>query len=178
MGLDWLDNTCNFFGGFADTITFGGSSCVRECYGGNEYIDEESGCYSGGGWAGTGIECAIGGGLIKQGCKKVCKEATEAVVVGGIKSKCKDIAKCEAIWAAYKALKCKGCKGCVTKDEAKERAACLTAETAGRALYLKRNCDYILPGSIAKGSKLAEKNHRTELANKTRALATCVAKSF
>jgi len=87
----------------------------------------------------------------------------------------KKVAQCEAIWAAYKALGCKGCKGCTTSGQAAANAACLTAEIAGRAAFLKLKCDYCLAGSIAAGSAKQEKGHQTELANKTAALARCVA---
>lgn len=89
----------------------------------------------------------------------------------------KKVAQCEAIWAAYKALNCKGCDGCRTRTEAVANAACLTAEIAGRAAYLKLKCDYCLAGSIAKGSKKAEAGHQIELANKTKALGKCTAKA-
>jgi RHS repeat-associated protein len=85
------------------------------------------------------------------------------------------VATCEAIYAAYKALNCKGCNGCADKQSALANGACLTAEIAGRALYLKNKCDYCLAGSIARGSQKAEGGHRIELANKTRALAKCTA---
>ncbi len=88
----------------------------------------------------------------------------------------KKVAKCEAIWAAYKALNCKGCSGCATKEQAAVNAACLTAEIAGRAAYLKLKCDYCLAESIARGSAVAEKGHQTQLAEKTAALAKCTAK--
>lgn len=88
----------------------------------------------------------------------------------------KKVAQCTATWAAYKALNCKGCDGCKTKEEAAVNATCLTAEIAGRAAYLKMKCDYVLAGSIARGSKKAEAGHQTELANKTKALAKCTAK--
>jgi hypothetical protein len=89
----------------------------------------------------------------------------------------KKVAECTAIHAAYKALNCKGCDGCKTKGEATANAECLTAEIAGRAAYLKKKCDYVLAGSIARDSKKAEKGHQIELANKTKALAKCTAKA-
>jgi hypothetical protein len=88
----------------------------------------------------------------------------------------KKVAQCTATWAAYKALKCKGCDGCKTKEEAGVNATCLTLEVTGRAAYLKMKCDYVLAGSIAKGSKKAEAGHQIELANKTKALAKCTGK--
>ncbi len=88
-------------------------------------------------------------------------------------------ARCIAIYAVYKAAgaKCRSCDTCTTRAEAEANAACFTAEIAGRTLYLKLGCDYVLAGSIARGSRNAEVNHETELANKARALAKCVAKA-
>ena len=93
---------------------------------------------------------------------------------GAAKAFLKKVAKCEAIHAAYSALNCKGCGSC-SKDEAKANAACLTAEVAGRAAFLKSKCDYALAGSIAKGSALAEKGHQIQLVEKSTALAKCIA---
>lgn len=90
----------------------------------------------------------------------------------------KKVAKCEAIWAAYKALNCTGCSRCTTKEQAIANAACLTLEIAGRAAYLKLKCDYCLAESIARGSAVAEKGHQTQLVEKTAALANCTAKSL
>jgi hypothetical protein len=49
------------------------------------------------------------------------------------------------------------------------------AEIGGRALHLKKKCDYKLRGSIAAGSKKKEANHGTELANKVKAFGNCAA---
>ena len=175
-----------------------GMSLMRGYFGIND-VDPE------GEWiipAACAVAC-IGGILCVEPVYNVCKDRPDfmtcvrevwdntpwygRVVCGGATMGCfacvarfiraNKVTKCLAIHTAYKALKCKGCKGCVTKDEAQVRATCLTAEVAGRASYLKAKCDYVLPGSIAKGSRKAERNHRTEVANKTRALAKCVAKS-
>jgi hypothetical protein len=85
------------------------------------------------------------------------------------------IAKCEAIYAAYKALNCSGCKHAnITVAECATRVACLTSEMAGRAEYLLNKCDYFLPGSIAVGSKAKERSHLRHLAeNVVRTLNRC-----
>jgi RHS repeat-associated protein len=120
-------------------------------------------------WTVINAACICCGGGIAGAAKKFIKKFAQKWVK-------KKIAKCQAIHAAYKALNCKGCGGATTRAEVQKNIACLTAETAGRASYLKKKCDYVLPGSIGRGSKKAEKGHQTELANKTRALAKCVAK--
>jgi hypothetical protein len=81
------------------------------------------------------------------------------------------------IHLGYKVTKCKSCisKPCHTKAEALERAACFAAEVAGRTLYLAERCDYVLPGSIARGSAAAEKGHVQKLADISIALANCTA---
>ena len=96
-----------------------------------------------------------------------------------LKNRGKKIAECEAIYRGYEFFKdkCRSCKGCTVKAEAQKNAACYAAEVAGRALYLKKRCDYILPGSIGRGSKRAEDGHKTQLADKTAALAICTAKA-
>ena len=43
----------------------------------------------------------------------------------------KKVAQCEALWAAYKALKVNGCSDCVTSGEAAARAAIISAAIAG-----------------------------------------------
>ncbi len=87
------------------------------------------------------------------------------------------VTKCTATYAAYKALNCRGCGNCPTKADAMANGACLAAEVAGRAAYLQMKCDYVLAGSIARGSAVAEKGHQMELANKTIAAAKCAAKA-
>jgi RHS repeat-associated protein len=95
-----------------------------------------------------------------------------------LRAKLQLIIKCEATNAAYKALDCKGCTDpTITAAEAKKRAACLTAEIAARSLYLKNKCDYVLPGSCARGSQAAEKGHKQQVAQKTLALTTCLVKA-
>jgi|GEM_PF-2472096 len=46
-------------------------------------------------------------------------------------------------------------------------------EVQGRKAYLDKGCDYVLPGSIKKGSEKQEANHRIELENKQQALKNC-----
>ncbi|GIX01671.1 MAG: hypothetical protein KatS3mg112_0608 [Thermogutta sp.] len=39
-------------------------------------------------------------------------------------------------------------------------------EVQGRKAYLDKRCDYVLPGSIEKGSEKQEQGHRIQLENK------------
>jgi hypothetical protein len=87
-----------------------------------------------------------------------------------------DEKKCKTVWAAYKALGCSGCRKATTRTQIQAQIACLTAEIAGRGTYLSMRCDYILPGSIARGSAVAEQGHKTQVAEKSASLAKCVAK--
>jgi RHS repeat-associated protein len=93
------------------------------------------------------------------------------------KRKAKQVAECAAIHAAYKAAEkqAASCKPCLTCPEYVKLLTARAAEIGGRALYLKKKCDYKLPGSIAAGSKKKEANHRTELANKAKAFGNCAA---
>jgi integrase/recombinase XerD len=104
---------------------------------------------------------AIGGAIGRQIAKRKAKQAAE----------------CAAIHAAYKAAEKQaiGCKACLTCPEYVKLLTARAAEIGGRALYLKKKCDYKLPGSIAAGSKKKEANHRTELANKVKAFGNCAA---
>ena len=61
-GLDWLDDTSNFFAGWADTITFGLTDAVREGIGINETVDRCSKAYNTGGYTGTAVQVAASGG--------------------------------------------------------------------------------------------------------------------
>ena len=83
------------------------------------------------------------------------------------------IAKCDLIWAAYKALGNPTCKACTTRAEVLKTAAKLTAIIAGRREFLDLKCDYCLPGSIAAGSAVKEKNHQDELRKATEMLLKC-----
>ena len=86
------------------------------------------------------------------------------------------VAACTAIYAAYDAVKGPGCNACKTKAEAEAISLALTAEIAGRTAFLAQKCDYVLMGSIARGSAAAEKGHQIQLAEKAIALAKCAAK--
>jgi RHS repeat-associated protein len=88
-----------------------------------------------------------------------------------------NILKCDSIHHSYKLLGCKGCEKVTTRKEAMANRNCLLLETAGRALYLRERCDYVLPGSIKRGSALAENGHRVQLHDKLKALATCELKA-
>lgn len=61
LGLDWLDNTSNFFAGFSDQITFGLTYKVRGYLGLNDFIDKCSGYYKAGEWTGVAHGLAMGG---------------------------------------------------------------------------------------------------------------------
>jgi len=69
-----------------------------------------------------------------------------------------------------------GCRGCDSKTPqavACAMHACFATETAGRAAYLRMRCDYILPGSIRRGSRENESGHQRELVEKTTAMINC-----
>lgn len=84
------------------------------------------------------------------------------------------IAECEAIHRAYKALgNCRACKRTDTAAERAAKIACLTAVIAGRRNYLSKRCDYILPGSIARGSAIAERGHIIQAEQLEAMLANC-----
>ncbi len=87
----------------------------------------------------------------------------------------KKIAECIAIHTAYKALEetCSSCKGTDTPTERAIKIACLTAVKVGRENYLKKNCDFILPGSIGRGSDKAKQGHETQLAQFIKRLEKC-----
>ena len=68
----------------------------------------------------------------------------------------------------------KGCKGGLSCDDYKKLIAFRIAEISGRTLYLKKKCDKYMPGSIKKGTQKAIMGHKTEIANKTKALASCI----
>jgi len=75
-GLDWLDDTSNFFAGWGDTLTFGGTDILREEVGINGGIDHSNGWYYGGEAAGFLHSVAFGGagGLRAAGSKAAGKE--------------------------------------------------------------------------------------------------------
>lgn len=103
----------------------------------------------------------------KEAADKVAKEAAEKALQ-------KRIAECLGIHAAYKALG--NCGKCTALDTLAERAlkiACLTAVIAGRQSYLSKDCDDVLPGSIARGSAIAKRGHQTQVAQLLNMLAKC-----
>ena len=51
-GLDWIDDGSNFFGGWGDTLTFGGTRYVRVWMGTDGFVDQCSGWYAGGEFVG------------------------------------------------------------------------------------------------------------------------------
>jgi RHS repeat-associated protein len=60
-GLDWLDNTSNFFAGWGDALTFGATGRVRMWLGVNDVVDEGSRWYFGGQVIGTAHAMALSG---------------------------------------------------------------------------------------------------------------------
>jgi hypothetical protein len=111
----------------------------------------------------------------KEAAEKAAKEAAEkAAKEAAEKELKKKIAECEALHAAYKALE--PCRKCTRNDTSEERAvkiACISAVVAGRNKYLAEKCDYVLPGSIARGSARAEQGHRNQVAQYLAMLAKC-----
>lgn len=79
----------------------------------------------------------------------------------------------------YKAVEreCRGCKGVTSAAEAIGNAACWFIVAALRSAYLELKCDYLLDGSITRGSKIAEKGHQEALSNAVSAAAKCMAKT-
>jgi RHS repeat-associated protein len=90
------------------------------------------------------------------------------------------IARCELINQSYKNLEltCKSCanQNC-TPEDAAANCACWAGVVQMRRKYLRMHCDYILPGSIARGSKKAEHGHNVQLANKIMARNMCCVKA-
>jgi len=113
--------------------------------------------------------CLCCGGLAKKAIQKAATKLANRRLK-------KKIVTCLAIYAEYKAAEkaAAGCKPGLPCAAYTLLVAARTSEVAGRTAYLAAKCDYVLPGSIAKGSKKAEKNHEIELANKTQALAKCI----
>jgi RHS repeat-associated protein len=65
LGLDWLDDAANFFAGWGDTLTGGGTQVIRKWIGVDDPVNPNSGWYQGGQVVGTihliAIEIADGG---------------------------------------------------------------------------------------------------------------------
>ncbi len=95
--------------------------------------------------------------------------AAEAAAAAGAVT----IADCIALHTAYKAIECPSCKGTDTQEERAAKIACISAQILGREAYLLHGCDYILPGSISRGSSVAESGHRTQVEQLKRMLEKC-----
>lgn len=112
--------------------------------------------------------------LEKAAKEKAEKEAREKAAKEAAERKQKKIAECQAIHAAYKSLgNCSGCRASDTKAERAAKIACITGVLAGRRRYLKKRCDYILPGSIARVSAIAERGHRIQVQQFVKMLRKC-----
>ncbi|MEP0916980.1 DUF4157 domain-containing protein [Leptolyngbya sp. DQ-M1] len=109
---------------------------------------------------------AAAGKLEKEAAEKLEKEAAQKALE-------KKIAECEGIHASYKALKCSSCKPTDTRAERLAKIACLTALLAGRRKYLQEKCDYVLAGSIARGSAVAERGHEIQAEQIAKMLLKC-----
>jgi RHS repeat-associated protein len=111
---------------------------------------------------------------------RVATAAVRAAAVKAARQKAQKIARCIAIHALYDKQQ-KTCLGCITQSTpafADKHCKCWSAVVAGRSLYLALKCDYILPGSIARGSAIAEAGHKKQLASVSAAAATCCACAF
>ena len=81
-GLDWLDNTANFFAGVGDSLTFGITDQIREWLGVNDVVDKASLAYRVGEYTEVGAEIALTGGAkalthlaYKKGYKEIRRES-------------------------------------------------------------------------------------------------------
>jgi hypothetical protein len=85
------------------------------------------------------------------------------------------VAACDALHAAYDALKCVSCKACTTKEQAEKNALCLSTEIALRQAFINKKCDYCLAGSIngPGGSAKAAAGHEAQVAQLTVQLLFC-----
>ena len=91
------------------------------------------------------------------------------------------VLRCELIHQSYKHLEsnvCRRCGGDCDPTEAAANCACWAPVVQLRKNYLKGKCDYILPGSIAKGSKKAEQSHNFELTKTIQARNKCCGKAL
>ena len=61
-GYDVLDRSTDFFAGWADFLTLGGSSYIRYWTGSSEFVNEDSGWYLAGGLTGTLVVAVASGG--------------------------------------------------------------------------------------------------------------------
>jgi hypothetical protein len=126
----------------------------------------------------AGLETVEEGGKAASKLEKEAEEAANAAsrlekeaAEEALKAR---IADCVAIWAGYKALgDCRRCKASDTLVERAAKIACITAVIAGRQTYLSKDCDDVLPGSIARGSEIAKRGHRQQLVQFGKMLADC-----
>ena len=122
------------------------------------------------------FEKEAAGTLDKEAAEKLEKETAEKLEKEAAEKELKKIAQCKAIWAEYDALVCVGCKGTDTPAERAAKIACITAMIAGRELYLRKKCDYVLQGSIDAGSVEKEINHRLQVKERKEMLEKCFTK--
>lgn len=121
--------------------------------------------------AGVGKLGVKGAKLIKA-TKSVAKTSTKKAAKKTISQKIKE---CEGIHIAYKSLgNCRSCRGNDTKEQRAAKIICITSVLTGRRRYLRKRCDYTLPGSIARGSSIAEAGHRIQVKQFAKMLAKCV----
>jgi hypothetical protein len=99
--------------------------------------------------------------------------ASEEVAKAIARKLAERIALCEATHQAYDKLDCKSCKDCTPCDEAVVNLACWTSKLTLRGKYLSMKCDYVLAGSLIRGSSLAEAGHIQALAEQSSAASKC-----
>ncbi|WP_206207927.1 RHS repeat protein [Ahniella affigens] len=102
----------------------------------------------------------VGGGAARKAAEKMMREYG------------KRLATCMAAYTAYSRLEgwppgsggvCKRCTKDMACDDASANCACWATAVQLRKKYLKLKCDYVMPGSISKGSKNQEQKHRAAL---------------
>jgi len=69
------------------------------------------------------------------------------------------VLECDLLWQSYKDYTCEACKHTDKPSERRLKRGCWVAVALLRRKYLDMRCDYILPGSIAKGSAAKERAH-------------------
>lgn len=81
LGLDWLQDLSDLSAGFGDNVTFGGTRLIRQHFGYDDVVDNYSGWYKAGEWAGIATTTAMGtaGGLKAAGTKAAGKEFSHAI---------------------------------------------------------------------------------------------------
>jgi RHS repeat-associated protein len=129
---------------------------------------------------GIALEEAIAAGDVAE--VETILDAAEGVLSESREAAARDflaqVAECETIYAEYDAMgkTCRKCTSCMSMAEIIRNAQCFAFEIAGREAYLDAECDYVLAGSIARGSASAESGHIKELAEKTAAMLKCTDK--